>query len=99
MPYVATLSTGPYLLLEGALPTAILYPKRRGLNNRGGLRSGGPRGSLLRACARVGKGLKGLFYVRMYVRMAEDRDAAQDIKGTKITIRQMRLPHIQPYSS
>ena len=34
VPYVATLSTGPYLLLEGATPTAILYPKRRGVNNR-----------------------------------------------------------------
>jgi hypothetical protein len=32
--YVATLSTGPYLLLEGATPTAIFYPRRRGENKR-----------------------------------------------------------------
>jgi hypothetical protein len=30
--YVATLSIGLYLLLEGAYPTTILYPKRLGLN-------------------------------------------------------------------
>jgi len=30
--YVATLSIGLYLLLEGLVPTAILYPKRLGLN-------------------------------------------------------------------
>jgi hypothetical protein len=50
VPYVATLSIGPYLLLEGALPTTILYPKRRGSNNRSALRLGEPRGSLLTVC-------------------------------------------------
>ena len=29
---MATLSIGLYLLLEGAIPTAILYPMRRELN-------------------------------------------------------------------
>jgi hypothetical protein len=47
VPYVATLSTGPYLLLEGATPTAILYPKRRGVNNR-------------RACQGVVEGPEGI---------------------------------------
>ena len=32
--YVATLSIGLYLLLEGAIPTAKLYPKRRGVNKQ-----------------------------------------------------------------
>ena len=31
---MATLSIGPYLLLEGTIPTATLYPKRLALNNR-----------------------------------------------------------------
>jgi hypothetical protein len=48
VPYVATLSIGPYLLLKGATPTATLYPKRRRVNNRGACTPGGPRGSLLR---------------------------------------------------
>jgi hypothetical protein len=47
VPYVATLSTGPYLLLEGATPTAILYPKRRRVNNR-------------RACQGVVEGPEGI---------------------------------------
>ena len=34
MLYVATLSLDLHLLLEGAVPTATLYPKRRELNNR-----------------------------------------------------------------
>jgi hypothetical protein len=56
MLYVAILFLDIHLLLEGAIPTATLYPKRRGVNKRRDHVSYELRGCRLPACAEPPRG-------------------------------------------